>query len=411
LSEKRVVITGLGTVNPIGSNVPDYEAALKLGKCGITKITKFDVSDYTTKIAATLKDDVDLSLHFDKKELRRYSRFVMLAVVAATEAVKDSGLDVEKEADQIGVEIGSGIGGIEILEQTCKTLAESGPSRVGPFTVPMMIPDMAAGLVSIRTGAKGPNSASVTACASGTHSMGNAYRIIQRGDAVAMIAGGSEACVTPVGLASFCAARSLSQNEDPLTACRPFDGARDGFVMGEGAGVLVFEEYEHAKARGATIYAEVIGFGSSGDSYHITAPAPEGEGGSRAFAKALKDAGINPSDIDYINAHGTSTILNDKNETAAIKKIMGDDAYKVAISSTKSMTGHLLGAAGAIEIVAGCLAIRDSFVPPTINYNTVDPDCDLNYTPNEAVDKNIDVMVSNSFGFGGHNAVIAIKKV
>jgi len=413
LSEKRVVITGLGTVNPIGHNTDVYWKALVEGVNGVEPITGFDVSDYSTRFAAEVRDFdfTQFPEHLDKKEVRRTSRFVLLGVVAALEAVKDSGLDISKEADLIGVEVGSGIGGIEILEQTVRTLIDKGPSRVGPFTVPMMIPDMAAGLIAIKTGAKGPNSCAVTACASATNSMGDSYRIIQRGDAIAMITGGAEACITPLGLSSFCAARSLShRNDDPKRASRPFDIDRDGFVMGEGSGIVVFEELDHAKARNANIYAEVIGFGSSGDAYHITAPAPEGEGANRAMRKALKDAGLNADQVDYINAHGTSTKLNDKNETAAIKDVFGAHAKNLSISSTKSMTGHLLGAAGAIEIIACVKAIQESLVPPTINFETPDPECDLDYTPNKTVEKPINVCMSNSFGFGGHNAVIVVKK-
>lgn len=410
LANKRVVITGMGTVNPVGNTVDTFWTSVTQGKSGVSKVTQFDVSAYSTQIAASVKD-FDSSEFFDKKEIRRTSRFILLAVAAAMEAVKDSGLDIEKEADMIGVEIGSGIGGIEILEEATLTLRDKGPSKVSPFTVPMMIPDMAAGQVAIKLGAKGPNSCSVTACASSAHSMGNAFRLIQTGDAVAMIAGGAEACITPLGLASFCAARSLStRNDEPLLASRPFDKDRDGFVMGEGAAILILEELSHAQARGAKIYAEVLGFGTSGDAYHITAPAPEGEGATRAMKMALRTAGLTVNDVDYINAHGTSTGLNDKNETAAIKTVFGDYAYDVAISSTKSMTGHLLGAAGALEAIVCALAIRDSIIPPTINLDTPDPDCDLNYTPNKAVKRNVDVAISNSFGFGGHNAVVAFGK-
>ncbi len=410
MSKKRVVITGVGVVTPIGLSVPAFWQGLLEGRNGVEKITSFDVSRYTTRFAAQILD-LDLSQHFDKKEVRRTSRFILLAIIAALEAVQDSGLAIEPEAQSIGVEIGSGIGGIEILEETCQILMEKGPDRVSPFTVPMMIPDMAAGQVAIRTGAKGPNACTVTACASSAHSIGNAFRLIQRGDAIAMIAGGSEACITPVGLASFCAARSLStRNQDYKHASRPFDKERDGFVMGEGAGIVILEELEHAQKRGAKIYAEFAGYGSSGDAYHITAPAPEGEGAARAMKAALKDAGLTPTDIDYINAHGTSTELNDKNETAAIKTVLGEHAKKVSVSSTKSMTGHLLGAAGAIEMVASALAIQNSMIPPTINYQVPDPDCDLDYTPNKAKPRTIRAAMSNSFGFGGHNAVLIAKK-
>lgn len=410
MSEKRVVITGMGTVNPVGNNINEYWESLKSGKSGIVDITRFDVSEYTTRIAG-VPQNFDPTPYFDKKELRRTSKFIIYGVYAAIQAVKDSGLDIKAEANEIGVEVGSGIGGIEILEEMAHILKEKGPARVSPFTVPMMIPDMAAGMISMKTGAKGPNSCSVTACSSAANAIGNAFNVIKEGKAIAMIAGGAENATSPLGLASFCAARSLSQrNDEPQKASRPFDGNRDGFVMGEGAGIVVLEELEHAKKRGAKIYAELTGFGCSGDAYHLTAPAPEGEGAQRAMKAALKDANIKPEDIDYINAHGTSTKLNDKNETAAMKAVFKEHAYKVAISSTKSMTGHLLGAAGAIELIASVLAINNSLVPPTINYDTPDPDCDLNYTPNKAVKKEITHIMSSSFGFGGHNAVLVAKK-
>jgi len=399
----------MGALTPVGNNLEDYWTALTKGESGIDRITYFDTSDFSTQIGGELSN-FNPEDHFDKKEIRRMSRFILLACVAAKEAVAHSGLDVAPIADDVGVEIGSGIGGIETLEKAVETLTERGPGKISPFTVPMMIGDMASGMVSIQTGAKGPNSCSVTACSSAANSMGNAFRLIQSGDATAMITGGAEACITPVGLASFCAARSLStNNDDPKGASRPFDANRDGFVMGEGSGILVFEELEHAQKRGAAIYGEVIGFGLSGDAYHMTAPAPEGEGAKRAMKMALRTAGIKPEDVDYINAHGTSTALNDKNETAAIKAVFGDHANKVHISSTKSMTGHLLGAAGAIEMIAVAKAIYHGIVPPTINYNTPDPECDLNYTPNEAVEAPIKCAISNSFGFGGHNAVLAVK--
>ena len=407
---KRVVITGYGTISPIGNSTEDYIQSLKDGVCGIDHITRFDPSDYSTRIAAEVKNP-DFSDIMDPKEVRRTSRFIAFAVKAAMEALNHSGLEInDANANDIGVEIGSGIGGIDVFEETTRTLINRGPAKVSPFTVPMMIIDMASGMVSIKTGAKGPNASTVTACASSTHSIGNAMRIIQSGHATAMIAGGSEACITPVGVASFCAARSLSQNEDPKTACRPFDADRDGFIMGEGAGILILEELEYAKKRGATIHGELVGFGSSGDAYHITAPAVDGEGAQRAVKSAIADANIQASDIDYINAHGTSTKLNDRNESIAIKTILGDHAQNVSISSTKSMTGHLLGAAGAIEIIASLGAMRDGFIPPTINYHTQDEECDLNYTPNEAIEKDVSVIMSNSFGFGGHNAVLIAKK-
>ncbi len=410
LTKKRVVITGMGTINPVGKTVSEYWNSLKNGLSGAGMIEGFDTSLFSTRIAAQVKD-FDPSLYFDKKEARRTSRFILFAVAAAVHAIEDSGLNIEAEANDIGVEVGSGIGGIEILEETARILLEKGPSKVSPFTVPMMISDMGAGQIAIKTGAKGPNSCSVTACASAANSMGNAFRLIQDGDAVAMITGGAEASITPLGLASFCAARSLStNNENPHKASRPFDAQRDGFVMGEGAGILIFEDLEHALARNAKIYAEVVGFGSSGDAYHITAPAPEGEGATRAMKMALRQAGITPDKIDYVNAHGTSTGLNDKNESMAIKTVFGDAAYKVSVSSTKSMTGHLLGAAGAIELIACALAIKDSLVPPTINLDNPDPDCDLDYTPHTPKTRDITYAMSNSFGFGGHNAVLIIKK-
>jgi 3-oxoacyl-[acyl-carrier-protein] synthase II len=407
----RVVITGLGAVTAIGHNVQEYWNGLTTGQNGVQAIDSFDVSQFSTRFAAQVRG-LDFEAHFDKKEIRKTSRFILFALLAAQEAINDSGLQVALNPERVGVEIGSGIGGIEFLEDACNMIATRGPSRISPFTVPMMICDMAAGQVAMKTGAKGPNSCSVTACASSAHSMANGFSLIQRGLADAMIVGGSEACVTPLGLGSFCAARSLStRNDDPLTASRPFDKDRDGFVMGEGAGILIFENYDHAKARGAKIYAEVVGFGSTGDAYHLTAPAPEGEGAQRAIKMALDMAKLSITDIDYINAHGTSTELNDKNETAAIKAVFGSHAYNLSVSSTKSMTGHLLGAAGAIELVASAKIIQDGIIPPTINCFTQDPDCDLNYTPNQAVKKEVSAIISNSFGFGGHNAVLAIKKL
>lgn len=410
MSKRRVVITGMGAITPVGNTVDAFWESLITGKSGITKIESFDVSEYSTQIGGLVKN-FEPENYVDKKEARRTSRFILFGVAAAVDAVKDSGLNVEAEAERVGVEVGSGIGGIEILEEMTLLLKEKGPSRLSPFTVPMMIPDMAAGLISIKTGAKGPNACTVTACASAAHSMGNALRLIQDDLADVMITGGAEAAITKLGLASFCAARSLSaRNDEPEKASRPFDAQRDGFVMGEGAGILIFEELNHALKRGAKIYAEVMSLGSTGDAYHITAPAPEGEGAARAMKLALKAAGMNPEDIDYINAHGTSTELNDKNETLAIKTVFGDYAKKVKISSTKSMTGHLLGAAGAIELIASALVIQNGIIPPTINLDNPDPICDLDYTPNKAVKHTVDVVMSNSLGFGGHNASLIIKK-
>lgn len=411
MNKRRVVITGLGAVTPVGNNVPDYWSALINGKSGVDRISLFDPSDYTTQIAAEVKN-FDPTEIFDKKEVRRTARFILFATVAAVEAVKDSGLNIELEAERVGVEVGSGMGGMEILEDNMRTLIEKGPSKVSPFAVPMMITDSAAGQISIKTGAKGPNSCSVTACASATHSIGNAFRLIQNGYAEAMIAGGTEAVITPLGVAAFASARALStRNDEPQKASRPFDMNRDGFVMGEGSGMVVLEEYEHAKARGARIYAELVGFASTGDAYHITAPAPEGEGSRRAIKMVMEEVGVSPDQIDYLNAHGTSTDLNDKYETAAIKWAFGEAAPKVNISSTKSMTGHLLGAAGAVELIAAVKAIENSLIPPTINYETPDPECDLNYTPNTPVKREIRYAMSTSLGFGGHNSVLVVKNL
>lgn len=411
MTKNRVVITGVGVLTPVGNSVETFWNSLITGKSGIGYIEGFDTSAFTTRIGGQIKN-FDAEQYMDKKEARRTTRFIIYAIAAATEAVKDSGLDIEAIANEVGVEIGSGIGGIEILEQMTIALHEKGPSKISPFTVPMMIPDMATGLVSMKFGAKGPNSCSVTACASAANSIGNAFKLIQSGEAKAMITGGAECAITPLGLGSFCAARSLStQNDTPQQASRPFDNERDGFVMGDGAGILVLEDYDHAVKRGAKIYAEVIGFGCSGDAYHITAPAPEGEGASRAIKAALKNAGISGEQVDYINAHGTSTKLNDKNETAAIKTVFGAHAPNLLISSTKSMTGHLLGAAGAVELVVSAKVIQTGIIPPTINQTSKDPDCDLNYIPNKAIEKPVTIAMSNSFGFGGHNAVLLIKKV
>jgi 3-oxoacyl-[acyl-carrier-protein] synthase II len=398
----------MGAVTPIGNTVDAYWRALCAGQSGVDQIDAFDASAFTTQIAAQVRD-LDATAYFDNKELRRTARFIQFAVVAAMEAVQQSGLDIESIAPMCGVEIG--MGGIEVLEEAVHQLSTKGPGRISPFTVPMMIVDMAAGIVSIKTGAKGPNAASVTACASAAHAMARAFQLVRDGVVTAMITGGSEAVVTPLGVGSFCAARSLStRNDDPKRASRPFDVDRDGFVMGEGAGMLVFESLAHAQARGATILAEVVGFGSSGDAYHITAPAPEGEGGARAMQAALADAGIASNAIGYINAHGTSTKLNDALETKAIKRVFGDQASQLLISSTKSMTGHLLGAAAAIEAVASVQALLTQTVPPTINLDNPDPECDLNYVPHvkQSAD-NLTHVLSNSLGFGGHNASIIFK--
>ena len=406
----RVVVTGFGTINPIGQTYSEYSDNLKRGICGIRTITQFDTTDFACHVAGEV-DNPTFSDVLTPREIRRTSRFILFAVTAAMEALQHSGLVIDDQTSaRIGVDIGSGIGGLEVLENTVRTLIDRGPSKVGPFTVPMMIIDMASGLVSMKTGAKGPNFSTVSACASSTNAIGNAYKTIQRGDAVAMIAGGAESCITPVGVSSFAAARALSKNTDPLSACRPFDAQRDGFVMGEGAGVLILESLSHATSRGATIYAEVTGYGASGDAYHITSPAPDGEGAQRAMTMALNDAKLTPTDVDYINAHGTSTKLNDTYETAAIQAVFGDYASRVAVSSTKSMTGHLLGATGAIEVIACIDSIRHNYIPPTINYHEPDESCPLHYTPNTAIDAPVGVTMCNSFGFGGHNAVLITQQ-
>jgi 3-oxoacyl-[acyl-carrier-protein] synthase II len=408
---RRVVITGVGAVTPLGKTVETLWKACLSGCSGVSTITGFDAAGYTTRFAAEVKD-WDPSAYMDKKEMRRMDRFVQFASAAAQMALQDSGLTIDDEnRDQIGVYIGSGIGGLGTIEEQHRILLERGPGRVSPFIIPGIICDMGAGMVSMQIGARGPNSCVTTACATGTNSIGDAYHIIRRGDADAMVAGGSEACITPLGMAGFCAARSLStRNEAPEHASRPFEAGRDGFVMGEGSGVVILESLESAQARGGKIYAEVAGYGMSGDAHHITAPAPGGEGAARAMRAALRSAGLQPEEVDYVNAHGTSTELNDKNETAAIKTVLGDHAYEVPVSSTKSMTGHLIGAAGAVEAILCALTIRDGMIAPTINYETPDPECDLDYVPNQARKASVQVAMSNSFGFGGHNATIILKR-
>jgi 3-oxoacyl-[acyl-carrier-protein] synthase II len=407
----RVVITGLGVISPVGNNVEEFWKNLLNGVSGIDYIKAFDATEFPTRIAAEVHN-FNPEEYLDKKDVKRTDRFVQFAVAASTLALKNSGLNMDEEdADRIGVYIGSGIGGLATFEEQHRVLMEKGPRRVSPFFIPMMISNMASGQVSISIGAKGPNSAAVSACATGTNSIGDAFKIIQRGEADVMFAGGAEATIRPMALAGFCSAKAMSTNNDePKKASRPFDLNRDGFVMGEGSGIVVLESLEHAKNRGANILAEVVGYGMSGDAHHVTMPAPEGEGAARCMRMAIRDAGLKPEDIDYINAHGTSTGPNDKYETMAIKTVFGESAYKVPISSTKSMTGHLLGAAGAVEAIACTLAIRDQIIPPTINYETPDPECDLDYVPNEARKAKIDVTMSNSLGFGGHNATIVIRK-
>ncbi|HYK74420.1 MAG TPA: beta-ketoacyl-ACP synthase II [Pseudoneobacillus sp.] len=408
--KRRVVITGVGAVTPLGINVETTWENIKNGVSGVGPLTRVNADEYPAKVAAEIRD-FNIEEFIDKKEARKMDRFTQYAVAASLMAVKDADLIINDEnAPRVGVWIGSGIGGMETFENQFETFLNRGYRRVSPFFVPMIIPDMATGQVSITLGARGFNSCTVTACATGTNSIGDAFKVIQRGDADVMVTGGAEAPITRMSVAGFCANTALSTNQDPSTASRPFDKNRDGFVMGEGAGIVVLEELEHALARGAKIYAEIVGYGATGDAYHITAPAPEGEGGARAMKMALDDAGLKPEDIEYINAHGTSTEYNDKYETFAIKTVFGEHAYKLAVSSTKSMTGHLLGAAGGVEAIFTALALKENILPPTINLETPDPECDLDYIPNEARHKEIKAAISNSLGFGGHNATIALRK-
>jgi len=410
--KRRVVITGLGVVSPAGSSVESFWKNITAGKSCIGRITKFDASEYPVQIAGEVKDFDPLD-YFDKKEVRRTDPFIQYAIGAAVQAVKSAGLEESGyDPERVGVLIGSGIGGLTTLEAQHEILLKKGPRRVSPFCVPMEIINMASGMISIRYGFKGPNISVVTACASGTHAIGEAYRTILYGDADVMIAGGAESCITPLGVAGFAAAKALStRNDEPEKASRPFEKNRDGFVMGEGAGIVVLEDYEHAKKRGAEILAEVIGYGTSGDAYHMTAPAPNGEGAARAIKNALKDAGVSPEDIDYVNAHGTSTKFNDLFETMAIKSAFGDHAYKLKVSSIKSMIGHLLGAAGGVEVVSSVLTLKTGIIPPTINYEEPDPECDLDYVPNKAIEMDVNYVLKNSFGFGGTNACLVLKKV
>ncbi len=408
---KRVVVTGLGAITPIGITLDEYWAGLTSGKSGIGPITLFDAARHDCRIAGEATG-FDPLQYVGRKEAKRMDRFAQFAVCASKQAIADADLKItELNAPDIGVIIGTGVGGIKVLEDQQEIYLTKGPDRCSPFMIPMMIGNMAAGLVAIQLGAKGPNSCTVTACAAGSNAIGEAFRIIQGGYAKAMICGGAESAITPLGIAGFAACKAVSTcNDDPNHASRPFDIQRDGFVMGEGSGILVLEELEHALDRGAKIYAEVAGYGMTCDAYHMTGQIPGGVEAARAMALALKDAGIDPSAVDYINAHGTSTPINDPTETAAIKKTLGDHAQKVAISSTKSMTGHLLGGAGGIEGVASVLAIKHNIAPPTINLVTPDPECDLDYVPNHARSMPINVAMSNSFGFGGHNVTLVFKK-
>ncbi|MCJ7657177.1 MAG: beta-ketoacyl-ACP synthase II [Candidatus Atribacteria bacterium] len=407
----RVVITGIGLVTPIGIGKEEFWQSLIQGKSGIDKISYFDTSEYPTKIAAEVKN-FDYMNFISPKEANRMDKSTQFSIVSAMLALEDSKLKISKiNSYSTGVIIGSGIGGIGTFEKQHKILLENGPRRVSPFFVPMMISNISAGEIAIKIGAKGPNGVITTACASSTHAMGIAFKILQQGDAQIILSGGTEAAISPMALAGFCKMKALSiRNNEPSRASRPFDSERDGFIMGEGAGILILETLKHAKERNANIYAEILGFGMTADAYHITAPAPDGEGAIKAMEIALRDAKINPSQIDYINAHGTSTPLNDKLETLAIKKVFGRHAYDLKISSNKSMTGHLLGASGGVEAIATALTIKNNIIPPTINYNSPDPECDLDYVPNKSKKGIVNYAISNSFGFGGHNGVIVLGK-
>lgn len=408
---RRVVITGIGPISPNGQGKKDFWDALVQGRSGIDRIKSFDPSDYSSQIGGEVKGFDPLE-YLEPKEVRRMDRFSHFAVAATQMALEDAGLKITPAIEnRVGVIIGSGIGGLGTLEEQHKVMLEKGPSRVSPFLIPMMICNMAAGNVAMVFRAKGPNTCVVTACASSSHAIGDAYEIIKRGGADVCIGGGAEAGLTPFGLAGFCALRALStRNDEPQKASRPFDVSRDGFVMGEGAGILILEELEFAKSRGAHIYCELAGYGASADAYHQTAPDPKGKGAARAMQMALDEAGISPGSVDYINAHGTSTPLNDEFETLAIKNVFGEHAYKLKVSSTKSMTGHLLGAAGGLEAIVCALAIENSIIPPTINLENPDPLCDLDYVPHKAVTQDVSIAISNSLGFGGHNATLLVKK-
>ncbi len=408
----RVVVTGLGAITPIGNTVDDYWDGLKSGRNGVAAITLFDASSHACRFAAEVKN-LDPKGFLEPKESKRWDRFSKFGVIAAKQALADSGLIIkESNASRIGVIIGSGVGGLLTMETQSHVLADKGPSRVSPFTVPMMIPNMATGLAAIALGTKGPSSAVATACAAGSNAIGDAFRLLQLGKADAMVCGGAEASITPLGVAGFSSAKALSfRNDDPMTASRPFDAERDGFVIGEGSGVMVLETLEHAQQRDAPIHAEIIGYGTTCDAHHITSPSPGGIGGAEAIRLALQDGKLNPESVDYINAHGTSTPANDKNETSAIKTVFGDRANQIPVSSTKSMTGHLLGGSGGIEAVACVLSLKHGVIPPTINYSNPDSDCDLDYVPNIARDHKAKLILSNSFGFGGHNVCLAFQQM
>ncbi|WP_318615900.1 beta-ketoacyl-ACP synthase II [Sporosarcina sp. YIM B06819] len=411
MEKRRVVVTGIGAISPVGNSAEESWQSVLAGKSGVGLLTRLDSEQFPVKVAAEVKD-FDIEAYIPRKDARKMDRFTHYALAASVMAMKDANLELEGDlALRTGVWIGSGIGGMETHEQQFLTFQEKGYRRVSPFFVPMMIPDMASGQVSIHVGAKGINSCTVTACASGTNSIGDAFEVIRRGDADVMITGGAEAPITTMSVAGFCANTALSLNPDPATASRPFDAERDGFVIGEGAGILILEEYEHAVARGAKIYAELVGYGSTGDAHHITAPAPGGEGGARAMIQAIEQGGITPDQIDYINAHGTSTPYNDLFETMAAKAVFGEHAYKLAMSSTKSMTGHLLGAAGGLEAIFTVKALQEGILPPTTNFVNADPECDLDYVTEGARKVDIEYAMSNSLGFGGHNASLVFKKI
>ena len=411
IMKRRVVITGIGVITPLGTGVEKTWQGLLEGRSGIRRITHFDASSYPVQIAGEVPD-FDPRDYIEEKEIKKMDRFIHFALAASEMALKDSGLEInQSNAERVGVIIGSGIGGLPMIEHYTKILNERGYRRISPFFIPMSIINLASGRVSIRFGAKGPNSAVVTACSSGSHAIGDAFKIIQRGDADVMIAGGSEAVISPLGIAGFTVMKALSRrNDEPEKASRPFDLNRDGFVMAEGAGIVILEALEKALERGAKIYAEIVGYGMTGDAYHITSPSPDGEGAARCIKAALQDAGIQPQEVNYINAHGTSTKYNDELETMAIKDVFGEHAYKLAVSSTKSMTGHLLGAAGGVEAVISVLSIYNNVVPPTINLENPDPECDLDYVPNQKREMTVNYALSNSFGFGGTNACLLFKK-
>ena len=408
---RRVVVTGMGVVSPIGIGVPKFEESIFSGANGVKRISLFDPSSYRSQMAGEVKD-FSYSKCLSSKEARRMDRFTQLGMVAADEAIKEAGLNVDSETPSIiGVLVGSGVGGLATIEREETNLLRKGPKRVSPFLIPMLITDITSAQIAIRYGFCGPNLSISTACATGNHSIGEAFKIIQRNQADVMVAGGTEAAITPLGLAGFCSMRALStRNNQPEKASRPFDRERDGFVMGEGAGIVVLEELERAKKRGANVWAEIVGFGMTGDAYHVTQPMENGWGLKMAMEQALKDAGINAEKVNYINAHGTSTPLNDKVETKAIKELFKNKAYQIPVSSTKSMTGHLLGATGGVELISCVLALNRGLIPPTINYETFDPECDLDYVPNQARGKKVEVILSNSMGFGGHNAVLIVRK-